>query len=1111
METLISKLDNFIRKYHFSLLVKNLMFFLILTILLVLFFSVVEYSFWLNTAFRKSIFFLFVIAVFCCGVWYLLLPFIRISRFNRKIDRYKAADIIGKYFPEVQDKFRNLLELNDLEHVSREKQALLEAAIIQKTNNIGLFQIQKALDLTKLKRAGFLLIPILLGFFMLTFTKPDIVQDSFDRILKFNTEFERPAPFEFILLTNDLTGLQGQSKTLELRFTGETIPADALININGYPYPMQKISSSVHQYTIQQLKENFRFSFEAAGYHSKEYEFKVIVKPTILSFGAELIYPSYTGKQNEILNNATDFLVPQGTRIRLNFKGRDISKIITTYREKEEDVSAVPMHPNLFSWSGVFMSSDKVSFRSSNRFVQNSDTLTMYVEVIPDNYPAIRIDEIQDSLMLGRVYFSGEISDDYGITSLKFCAKTKKEKEYTLYDIPFSQQISEQQFYYIFDFSMIPDWREEEIEYFFAVTDNDAINGRKTTKSQVKMFTLPGKEELKQEYQQKQENMMSQMTGAMKEAQQIMSEIEQMKFDLMNKKNLSWEDKNKFDQLLQKQENLEKMLENLKDENLNKNLFEEQMKDMSPELLEKQRQLEEMFNELFSEEMKDMMRQIQEMLQELNREQIMEQMDKIQMRAEDIEKLMDENMELFKQLEFEKKFEDMMSELDKLKEKLDQLNKETESQSKSNEELLKEQEKISNEFDKLKEELKELEELNEQMSEKMDFPDTEELTDQISQDFQKAEENLSKSKNSQAGKNQKSGSENMQKLSEMMQNAMDDFAMESLEEDIDNLKMILKNLIHISFAQEQNIDLGKGLGPRDPSYNSVMLNQKKLMNRFKIVEDSLHALSKRQIMIQPLIANDLKLIRDNEAKINYYLNYGALAAAMTHQQYLMQSVNNLALLLIEALQQMNNMMMQSQGGGNCKNNSMKKPGSKPGNKPSAKTMRQLQEQLNQQMEDLMKQIQSGKAGKSGQNGMSISEQYAKMAAEQEAIRRQLQQYSDMLKSMGQFDSKILDEIMRQMEQTERDLVNKKLDYNTIKRQNDILVRLLESEKAELEREKDINRSSRTGKVINKSNPEEIFQYKREKTTTEEIIKSIPPVFNSFYRQRVNNFYLELKN
>jgi hypothetical protein len=89
------------------------------------------------------------------------------------------------------------------------------------------------------------------------------------------------------------------------------------------------------------------------------------------------------------------------------------------------------------------------------------------------------------------------------------------------------------------------------------------------------------------------------------------------------------------------------------------------------------------------------------------------------------------------------------------------------------------------------------------------------------------------------------------------------------------------------------------------------------------------------------------------------------------------------------------------------------------------------------------------------------------------------------------------------------LVNKQLNQSTMNRQNDILIRLMESEKAELEREKDENRTSRTGKVINNSNPEEFFQYKRNITTSDEIIKSIPPMFNSFYRQKVNKFYLEL--
>lgn len=1108
MESIIHKLDNFIRKYHFSLLLKNLLFFIIFSVLLILFFTFVEYSLWLNSAFRKVIFIVFLFSVLFSGVWYLFLPFLKLSRFSKRIDRYKAADIIGKFFPEIQDKFRNLLELSDIQHVSRENRELLEAAINQKSNSLGFFQIQKALDFSKLKRAGFLFLPVVLGFFMLTFTRPEVVQDSFTRILNFNSQYVKPAPFDFVLLNNELTGIHGQSETIKLSLEGNNIPGKVMIYINGISYPMKKVSTSQHQFTIHQLKDNFEFKFEANGFLSDNYRFKVIKKPTILSFAAELIYPAYTGKQNEIKKNTTDYQVPQGTKIKWTFRGKDIHSVEAISNENKESLKSLPVYPNIFDYTGRFLNTGKLIFTASNQYIQDSDSLQMFIDVIPDNYPAIEIEEIRDSLLINRVYFTGNISDDYGFTSVRFYSKSSSQKEFIETPIPFSQQINEQKIFFMFDFSTLENWREEEVEYFFAVTDNDAINGNKTTKSFTKKFSMPGKEELNESYQQKQDYVVSEMMKVLNEARQIQSEIDILKFELLNKKTLNWEDRNKFDQLLQQQQNLEKKLENLKDENLNKNLFEEQIKDLTPELLEKQRQLEEMFNKLFSEEMKEIIRQIQEMLQDLNKEQIMEHMEKMQMRTEDIEKKMDENLELFKQLDFEKKFEEMMDDLNKLKEKLDQLSEKTEEKNSSNENLREEQDKINKEFEDIKKNIETLEKLNEDLFDPMNFPDADDLMNEISKDLEDAKSNLSKNRNQQAGKNQKSGSEKMQKLSDMMQNAMDSYAMESLEEDIENLKMILKNLIHISFAQERNMDLGKGMGPRDPNYNQVMVNQKRLMTRFKIVEDSLHALSKRQIMIQPLIAQDLALIRDNSSKIDTYLNFGAIAAAVIHQQYLMQSVNNLALLLIEALKEMNDMMMQADGSGSCKSK-QKKPGSKPGSSPSAKTMRQLQEQLNQQMEELMKQMQSGKTGKDGMGGKNISENLAKMAAEQEAIRRQLQQYSDMLKSMGEGESKTLNEIMRQMEQTEKDLVNKKLDLNTIKRQNDILVRLMESEKAELEREKEEKRSSRTGKVINTSNPEEFFKYKRDRTTSEEIIKSIPPSFNSFYRQKVNNFYYEL--
>ena len=64
--------------------------------------------------------------------------------------------------------------------------------------------------------------------------------------------------------------------------------------------------------------------------------------------------------------------------------------------------------------------------------------------------------------------------------------------------------------------------------------------------------------------------------------------------------------------------------------------------------------------------------------------------------------------------------------------------------------------------------------------------------------------------------------------------------------------------------------------------------------------------------------------------------------ANSRQQLSMTSINNLALLLDEAVQNMQMQMQQQQGKGECK-----KPG---GGKPKAGNMKKMQEQLNKQME-----------------------------------------------------------------------------------------------------------------------------------------------------------------
>jgi hypothetical protein len=125
-----------------------------------------------------------------------------------------------------------------------------------------------------------------------------------------------------------------------------------------------------------------------------------------------------------------------------------------------------------------------------------------------------------------------------------------------------------------------------------------------------------------------------------------------------------------------------------------------------------------------------------------------------------------------------------------------------------------------------------------------------------------------------------------------------------------------------------------------------------------------------------------------------------------------------------------------------------------------------------------------------------------MAAQQEALRRQMQQLMDKLKNKGSNPGGNLADLM---EQTEKDLVNKQLTNETMRRQQDILTKLLESEKAEREREQDEQRKSNEAKNEQLSNPKQFLEYKRMKEKELELLNTVPPNLTPYYKEKVNTY------
>jgi len=230
----------------------------------------------------------------------------------------------------------------------------------------------------------------------------------------------------------------------------------------------------------------------------------------------------------------------------------------------------------------------------------------------------------------------------------------------------------------------------------------------------------------------------------------------------------------------------------------------------------------------------------------------------------------------------------------------------------------------------------------------------------------------------------------------------------------------------------------------------------------------------------------------------------------SRQQLIMTSINELALLLDEALQQMQQQMQnQQQGKGSCN----KPGGSSP--KPSAASMRKLQQQLNEQIAKMKEAMENGekpgkkgkKPGQPGQGQGGMSKDLAKMAAEQEALRNELRKLQDELEKEGAGGGKgEMKKLADLMEQTETDLVNRNITRETMRRQQEILSKLLEHEKAEREREMDNERKSNEAKNQNFSNPAEFFEYKRMKQKEVELLKTVPPSLNSFYKGKVSEYF-----
>lgn len=1065
----VLSLDRLIDKYYRRLSVRGLLMFLFFFILSALLFSVTEVLFHLSSSVRFVIFIAFLSIQVASFSYFFVLNVLRLFNFLPRISYLDACKIIQVYHSELKDIPINILQLSN-----QEKSNLVDASIKQKLKLIDSVDFSDSVNINVRKPLLFLSAISVLSL-LLHFTT-NIFSCGASNIIHFSKETIANSDFT-VLIDNKVYNVeQGSDLQFDAIVLGDKLPSELFVSVMDNKFIMNRQADTLFSYVFRNVNNSFEFFIVNNSYKSSKITVNVYQSPIINSYKTEIYYPKHVNKQDTIVNNQNILIVPQGTFLKTSFYGSNFDSLQVLSLPDSSSTFISKSNPTVFS---------KKIFRSANyKFIlHNPNVVREFVNFkvvsVPDLYPELSVSIDNESSSSTNTVFTGVIKDDYGFTKLALLSTVDNFTDTV--SLPIYPNITTQKIFYNYQNDVNSDIDDKLISFCFELYDNDAVNGPKKVKVELGQHIIKSISNQTIEKEAKYNDLFQQLEFSKQLSDEIKFDIDELRKKLLNDNLSEWEKNFLLKQISDKSSQLEKLLNSISQ---SQNQIQKTYSD-SQRILEKQNLISEMLNSLLDDEMKKIMQEISDLARN-NAQQYNSLSNDLKKDFEGFEKSIDKDLELLKKIKVEESIQQLADNLSLLSEKQkdlrsqplsDSLSKSIDSQQKFFNDLVENYKKTIND--------------NQLLERPYDISNFNNEFDDINSEFENEKNNSDNGNRQDFDNSIKKNADRLDKLSSELSKMIDENNRQEQMEDADDLRQILDNLFEISFFQEDIITSNEGSRSKGNLSQSLILRQSQLIDNFKIVQDSLYALSRRSVMLGTHISSTAFIIEDEMMKAVTHMQNNSSYKSIQSQRSALKNVNDLILLLSESLKNVES------GSGAGQKSSIKNKKQKPGKQDNSMSdMRKAQESIKNQMKDLLNKMKSG-------DSKSINAEMAKSLMQNEIYQQMLNQmmYNADIDSRT---SKLLQEVRQLMEKNHNDLANKKLSVQTVLRQQNIVTKLLEAENAENEKDKDERRESTTAKNINRNSTEN----SEEETIFEKNIDFLQQnelKLNSFYKSKFEEY------
>ncbi|MFC1726124.1 DUF4175 family protein, partial [candidate division KSB1 bacterium] len=1048
-----SKLNVLNRKSLLFLFLSSFFKFLAISSIVYFFAIVLEANLYFSSKIKTVLnvfIFLSAVALFV----YLFKAFFRFLFFTEKSTLLKKrAFHIGSNYPEVKDRLLNAFEIysqkENLKNIY--SPSLINEVVSRDVKPYLDYNFDIILDRKSLKKDGLRLLVVTAVIFLLSIPFSGDLARAYKRLVNPNGSVSLPAA-GIEVYPAGTTVIYGDSLdiTVKLRDTGLENLAIFIKKESQFDFDAFDLDGS-RTFRLANIKEQHRYfvsgdkritRFRSRKIKSDEFSISVIQRPMVKSLRCEIRFPDYTGIQDSYLEeNIGDIYAIKGSQASIKFESNKIIKNAFLDFEKSKDLSF-----EIFGKKGSVnfpvMKGDKYRvILQDTAGIFNIDPIEYRVTTSFDEPPFVTISQPGRDIDLGDdqlLPLAIKIGDDFGITKMSLHYKKIYDDGDESGEIPPLEEFEEAAIP-LNDFSGIPreifyNWNmttlgllpSNKVYYFVKVFDNDRVSGFKESVSKVFYARVPSMYELFDEVKRDQDQNIVDLESVLDEGKKLKETLEKLQMELKKSKELGWEEKKALNEAVEKRNDLLEKVDKI-EENLQKLAEKLEKNDMTAvETLEKYVELQKLLQELKSPELTEALKKLRESADKMNQQKLKAETEKMVMDNEEFLKKIERTLSILKHIQREQLLDELARKAEELVNRENEILEDLKKKNVDLNESAKRQDRIGEDIQRFEKDFEDI--YKEMMSEPMVPQQT---LDRVNKDIKSAEFqklNSETRKNIQTGnlpQADKSGSEiksELSKIQKQLQNAREQLVNNFKDKVRKELKKNSYDLLSLSEIQEQLKNATSKSQANSPDINKIAENLLDAMSGLNRVANNLLNLSNETFFVTPEMGKAI-----SEAFIAMRNGLRALEERNPQQSSQQQSQSLGA--LNKAVIEINNAL-----------NSLKQAGSGGGLEEYLKRlaeMAQKQEGINR----ATIQIPGG-----DKEGNAYREQSQRIARDQEALRKTLEQLQNELGSRSQILGD-LKKIADEMKEVSSEMGDARIDNRTLQKQERILSRLLDAQRS----------------------------------------------------------------